>query len=62
MVKEEAGRVRELLLVTGEVGSFTLLSMQGIFTYSDLNMLADKTNMPGMEQFGKGSKGSKGPK
>jgi hypothetical protein len=62
MVKEEAGRVRELLLLTGEVGSFTLLSMQGIFTYSDLNMLADKTNMPGMEQFGKGSKGSKGPK
>lgn len=62
LVKEESGRVRELLMLTGDQSSFTLLSMQGSFSYSDLNMLADKTNMPGMEEYGKGSKGPKGPK
>jgi hypothetical protein len=39
-----------------------MLSMLGAFTYEDLNMLADKTNIPGMDQYGKGSKGPKGPK
>lgn len=62
MVREEGGLVRELMMVTGEAKSFTLLSMLGAFTYEDLNMLADKTNIPGMDQYGKGSKGPKGPK
>lgn len=38
LAKEESGRVRELLMLTGGQRSFTLLSMQGIFTYSDLNI------------------------
>ncbi|SEF69810.1 DUF4252 domain-containing protein [Algoriphagus boritolerans] len=62
MVREEGGLVRELMMVTGESKSFTLLSMLGAFTYEDLNMLADKTNIPGMDQYGKGSKGPKGSK
>jgi hypothetical protein len=62
MVREEGGLVRELMMVTGESKSFTLLSMLGAFTYEDLNMLADKTTIPGMDQYGKGSKGPKGPK
>lgn len=62
MVQEEGGLVRELMMVTGEAKSFTLLSMLGAFTYEDLNMLADKTNIPGMDKYGKGSKGPKGPK
>ncbi len=62
MVREEAGLVKELLMLSGDGKSFTLLSMQGNFTYEDLNMLAEKTNMPGMDQYGKGSKGPKGPK
>jgi hypothetical protein len=62
MVREEGGLVRELMMITGDAKSFTLLSMLGAFTYEDLNMLADKTNIPGMDQYGKGSKGSKGPK
>ncbi len=62
MVREEGGLVRELMMITGESKSFTLLSMLGTFTYEDLNMLADKTNIPGMDQYGKGSKGPKGPK
>jgi hypothetical protein len=62
MVREEGGLVRELMMITGESKSFTLLSMLGAFTYEDLNMLADKTNIPGMDQYGKGSKGPKGPK
>jgi hypothetical protein len=62
MVREEGGLVRELMMVTGESKSFTLLSMLGAFTYEDLNMLADKTNIPGMDKYGKGSKGPKGPK
>lgn len=62
MVREEGGLVRELMMITGESKSFTLLSMLGAFTYEDLNRLADKTNIPGMDQYGKGSKGPKGPK
>lgn len=62
MVREEGGLVRELMMITGESKSFTMLSMLGAFTYEDLNMLADKTNIPGMDQYGKGSKGPKGPK
>ncbi len=62
MVREEGGLVRELMMITGESKSFTMLSMLGAFTYEDLNMLADKTNMPGMDQYSKGSKGHKGPK
>ena len=62
MVREEGGLVRELMMITGESKSFTILSMLGAFTYEDLNMLAEKTNIPGMDQYGKGSKGPKGPK
>ncbi len=62
MVREEGGLVRELMMITGESKSFTILSMLGAFTYEDLNMLADKTNIPGMDKYGKGSKGPKGPK
>jgi hypothetical protein len=51
MVREENGKVRELLMITGSEGSFTLLSMLGNFTYQDLNILADKTNMPGMKEY-----------
>lgn len=62
MVREEAGLVKELTMVSGDSKSFTLLSMLGSFTYEDLNLLAEKTDIPGMEQYGKGSKGPKGPK
>ena len=63
MVREEGGLVKELLMVSGDKqGEFTLISMLGSFTYKDLNMLAEKTNIPGMEQYNKGSKGPKGPK
>lgn len=55
MVREEGGRVRELLMITGSADNFTLLSMLGNFTYQDLNILADKTNIPGMEKY-KGGK------
>lgn len=55
MVREENGRVRELLMITGSTENFTLLSMLGNFTYQDLNILADKTNIPGMEKY-KGGK------
>lgn len=53
MIREEQGRIKELLLISGSKESFTLLSMLGDFTYKDLNILADKTNIPGMEQFKK---------
>ena len=62
MVREEAGLVKELTMVSGDTKSFTLLSMLGSFTYEDLHLLAEKTDIPGMEQYGKGSKGPKGPK
>ena len=56
MVREENGLIKELLMLSGTTESFTLLSMLGNFTYRDLNMLADKTNMPGMEEYNKGKK------
>ncbi len=62
MIREEGGLIKELLMVSGEGQEFTLLSMLGSFTYQDLNLLAEKTNIPGMEYYGKGSKGPKGPK
>ena len=62
LVREETGLVRELMMISGESSEFTLISMLGSFTYQDLNMLAEKTNIPGMDQYSKGSKGSKGPK
>ncbi|MCH7402607.1 DUF4252 domain-containing protein [Belliella kenyensis] len=51
MVREEGGKVRELLMITGSAENFTLLSMLGNFTYQDLNMLSEKTNIPGMENY-----------
>ncbi|MCH7410728.1 DUF4252 domain-containing protein [Belliella sp. DSM 111904] len=51
MVREEGGKVRELLMITGSDENFTLLSMLGNFTYQDLNMLSEKTNIPGMENY-----------
>lgn len=54
MVREENGRVKELIMITGSKDSFTLLSMLGNFTYQDLNILADKTNIPGMDKYNKG--------
>jgi len=62
MVREEGGLVRELMMISGEKDDFTLLSMLGNFTYEDLNLLAEKTDIPGMDLYGKGSKGSKGVK
>jgi len=62
MVREEGGLVKELLMISADGSDFTLLSMLGSFTYADLNMLAEKTDIPGMQQYGKGSKGPKGLK
>jgi len=56
MVREEAGRIKELLMVSGTKEEFTLMSMLGDFTYSDLNLLAEKTNLPGMMEYGQGNK------
>ncbi|MBS9524329.1 DUF4252 domain-containing protein [Litoribacter ruber] len=56
MVREERGRVKELLMITGSGDSFTLLSMLGDFTYQDLNILAENTNMPGMKEYEKGNR------
>lgn len=54
MVREENGKVMELLMISGSGNDFTLLSMLGNFTYQDLNILAEKTNVPGMDQYKKG--------
>jgi hypothetical protein len=62
MVREEGGLVKELMMISGDEEEFTLLSMLGNFTYQDLNLLAEKTNIPGMDNYGKGSKGPKGIK
>ena len=62
MIREEGGLIKELTMISGDTKSFSLISMLGSFTYDDLNMLSEKTNIPGMEQYNKGSKGSKGPK
>lgn len=53
MVREENGLVKEFLMISGSGESFTLLSMLGSFTYQDLNILAEKTNMPGMKEYQK---------
>ncbi|GMQ25929.1 DUF4252 domain-containing protein [Algoriphagus sp. oki45] len=62
MVREEGGLIRELMMISGDAKSFSLISMLGNFTYDDLNMLAEKTTIPGMEQYNKGSKGPKSSK
>lgn len=62
MVREEGGLVKELMMISGEKDDFTLLSMLGNFTYTDLNLLAEKTDIPGMDLYGKGSKSPKGVK
>lgn len=56
MVREEGGRIKELLMVSGGQAEFTLMSMLGDFTYKDLNMLSEKTNLPGMKEYGQGKK------
>jgi hypothetical protein len=56
MVREENGRIAELLMITGSETEFTLLSMLGSFTYQDLNILAEKTNLPGMNEYHSGRK------
>src|SRR5690554_562790 len=56
MVREENGRVAELLMITGSETDFTLLSMLGNFTYQDLNILAEKTTLPGMNEYQSGTK------
>jgi len=48
--------VAELLMITGSETDFTLLSMLGNFTYQDLNILAEKTNLPGMNEYQSGTK------
>ncbi len=55
MVREEGGLVKELLMITGSAEGFTLLSMLGNFTYQDLNILAENTNMPGMKEYKNGT-------
>lgn len=59
MVREESGLIKELTMLSGDAKSFTLLSMLGSFTYEDLNILAEKTDIPGMDRYGKGTKGPK---
>ncbi|WP_200974702.1 DUF4252 domain-containing protein [Echinicola sp. 20G] len=59
MVREENGKVAELLMLSGSEGEFTLLSMLGSFTYQDLNMLAEKTDLPGMNEYSSGKKKNK---
>jgi hypothetical protein len=56
MVREENGLVKEFLMIAGSGESFTLLSMLGSFTYQDLNILAEKTNIPGMKEYQDGNK------
>lgn len=54
MVREENGLVTELLMISGSETEFTLLSMLGSFTYQDLNILAEQTNLPGMNEYKSG--------
>ncbi|SHM64589.1 protein of unknown function [Cyclobacterium lianum] len=56
MVREERGRIKELLMISGATNEFTLMSMLGDFTYQDLNMLSEKTNLPGMKEYGQAKK------
>jgi hypothetical protein len=62
MIREEGGLIKELTMITGDTKSFSLISMTGSFTYDDLTTLSEKTTIPGMDQYSKGSKGPKGPK
>ena len=62
MIREEGELIRELTMISGDAKSFTLISMLGSFTYDDLNMLAEKTNIPGIQQYGKGYKAPEGNK
>jgi hypothetical protein len=59
MVKEEKGRIKELLMIQASSTGFTALSMLGNFTYQDLNILADQTNLPGMDVYKSGAKKQK---
>ncbi|AWW30420.1 DUF4252 domain-containing protein [Echinicola strongylocentroti] len=59
MVREENGKVVELLMISGSKSEFTLLSMLGNFTYQDLNMLAENTDLPGMNEYNSGKKKDK---
>ncbi|GGF35748.1 DUF4252 domain-containing protein [Echinicola rosea] len=59
MVREENGKVVELLMISGSNNEFTLLSMLGNFTYQDLNILAEKTDLPGMNEYSSGKKKDK---
>lgn len=56
MVREENGKIVELLMLSGSENEFTLLSMLGSFTYEDLNILAEKTKLPGMKEYQSGRK------
>lgn len=56
MVREEKGKIAELLMLSGSENEFTLLSMLGSFTYEDLNILAEKTKLPGMDEYQSGRK------
>ena len=55
-LREEGGRIKELLMVSGSTSEFTFMSMQGDFTYQDLNMLSENTSLPGMEEYGRAKK------
>jgi hypothetical protein len=59
MVREEKGRIKELLMIQASSTGFTALSMLGNFTYQDLNILADQTNLPGMDVYKNGTKKQK---
>lgn len=56
MVREKNGIIKELLMLLGTPESFTLLSMLGDFTCKDLNILAEKTNMPRLDEYNKGNR------
>lgn len=51
LVREEGNLIKELLMISGSRKEFTLLSMLGNFTYEDLNMLSENTNIPGMDHY-----------
>ncbi len=55
LVREEGGLVKELLMISGDKEDFALMSMLGSFTYADLNLLAETTEIPGMDEYRKGS-------
>ncbi|MGM0946963.1 MAG: DUF4252 domain-containing protein [Bacteroidota bacterium] len=59
MIRERNGLIQELMMVSGSGKEFSLISLLGSFTYEDLNLLAEKTSLPGMDKYGKGPKGIK---